>query len=70
MTLNSAAAVDLATPDMRIAHAAIQLYEAEVALHAARQSGVDAWVAAAYDHLHLAICEHSDAVASQCLLAS
>ena len=27
------------------------VYDAETTLHAARQSGVDAWVAAAYDRL-------------------
>jgi hypothetical protein len=41
-----------------VAVAARHMYEAEVALHAARQSHVDAWVAAAYDHLHRAISEH------------
>ena len=38
--------------------AATRLYDAEVALHIARQTGVDAWVAAAYDRLHLAVCQH------------
>lgn len=32
-----------------------RVYDAETALHAARQSGVDAWVAAAYDRLHCAL---------------
>ena len=35
--------------------AAQAMYDAEVALHIARQAGVDAWVAAAYDRLHEAI---------------
>jgi hypothetical protein len=35
--------------------AAKRLYEAEVALHCARQSHVDAWIAAAADRLHDAI---------------
>ena len=37
------------------AHAARCLYDAETALHAARQSGVDVWITAAYDRLHDAI---------------
>jgi hypothetical protein len=41
--------------------AARHMYEAEIALHAARQSQVDAWVAAAYEHLHRAIAEHTAA---------
>ncbi len=32
-----------------------RLYDAEVALHIARQSGVDGWVAAASDRLHEAV---------------
>jgi hypothetical protein len=32
-----------------------RLYDAECALHAARQARVDSWVAAAANHLHLAI---------------
>ena len=41
-----------------------ELYEAEVALHHARQSGVDRWVGAAGDHLHIALVryEHAEAV--------
>lgn len=42
-----------------VATARRRLYDAETALHAARQSGVDAWVAAAYDRLHDAILEHA-----------
>jgi hypothetical protein len=38
------------------------MYDAETALHAARQTHVDAWIAAAYDHLHAAILEHTAAV--------
>jgi hypothetical protein len=38
--------------------AATRLYDAEVALHIARQTGVDRWVAAAYDRLHQAIAAH------------
>ena len=38
--------------------AAQHLYDAEVALHIARQTGVDAWVKAAADRLHEAIITH------------
>ncbi|HVD88460.1 MAG TPA: hypothetical protein VNB91_06160 [Jatrophihabitantaceae bacterium] len=43
--------------------AARALYDAEVALHDAHQTHVDQWIAAAQDHLHLAVGEHSAAVA-------
>jgi hypothetical protein len=46
----------------RIAAAERHMYDAETALHAARQTHVDAWIAAAYDHLHAAILEHTAAV--------
>ena len=39
------------------------LYNAEVALHDAHQTHVDQWIAAAQDHLHFAVAEHSAAVA-------
>jgi hypothetical protein len=39
----------------RLATAATRLYDAEIALHIARQTGVDSWVAAAYDRLHQAV---------------
>jgi hypothetical protein len=32
-----------------------RLYDAEIALHHARQTDVDAWIAAAYDRLHQAV---------------
>lgn len=32
-----------------------KLYEAELALHCAHQTGVDAWIAAASDRLHEAV---------------
>jgi hypothetical protein len=50
-------------PDDREADAARRLYDAEIALHIARQSGVDAWISAAYDRLHEAIAAHAAAVA-------
>ena len=39
----------------RVKTAATRMYDAEVALHAARQSHVDSWVEAAYDRLHEAV---------------
>jgi hypothetical protein len=47
----------------RVAIAASRLYDAEFALHSARQSGVDKWVAVAYDRLHDAVTDHRVAVA-------
>jgi hypothetical protein len=41
-----------------------RMYDAETALHAARQTQVDAWISAAYDQLHVAIVAHSAAVRS------
>jgi len=42
--------------------AARRLYDAETALHIARQTGVYAWIGAAYDRLHEAIADHIAAV--------
>jgi hypothetical protein len=42
--------------------AAARMYAAEIALHEARQSHIDAWIAAAYDTLHRTIAEHRAAV--------
>jgi hypothetical protein len=56
-----------AAPDGRqaaISEAARRLYDAEVALHIARQTGVAAWISAAYDRLHEAIAGHTAAVGS------
>jgi hypothetical protein len=47
-----------------VSDAARHLYDAEFALHIARSSGVDAWVAAAYDHLHLAVVAYEAARAA------
>jgi hypothetical protein len=41
-----------------------RLYEAEWALHCAHQTGVDAWIAAASDRLHEAVCAHLPAPAA------
>jgi len=51
------------TAEDRVAVAASHMYDAEVALHAARQAHVDSWVAAAYDRLHAAVEEHRFALA-------
>lgn len=48
----------------RTAVARERLYDAETALHAARASAVDAWIAAAYDRLHQAVCAHAAAVSA------
>jgi hypothetical protein len=48
------------THEQAVAH----LYDAECALHAARQSHVDAWISAASDKLHQAILELDAAAAS------
>ena len=48
--------------EARVAICACHLYDAECALHAAHQSGVDAWIEAAADKLHEAVVEHLAAV--------
>jgi hypothetical protein len=55
-------ATNRASDAERSASAARRLYEAEVQLHIARQTQVDAWIAAASDKLHIAIQEHVAAV--------
>jgi hypothetical protein len=45
------------------AAAADRLYDAEVALHVARTTHVDPWIAAAYDRLHAAVAAHLAAAA-------
>ena len=55
-----------AVPDGRqaaISEAARRLYDAEIALHIARQTGVGAWISAAYDRLHEAVVAHNAAIA-------
>ena len=42
--------------------AAARLYDAETALHAARQTHVDEWITAAYNRLHDAVEAHRVAV--------
>lgn len=48
------------TASLRAADTAARVYDAEVNLHRARQSGVDPWISAAYDHLHLALQAHAE----------
>lgn len=44
--------------DVELECAAQRLYDAEIALHIAHQTGVDAWINAAADRLHQAIVTH------------
>jgi hypothetical protein len=53
------------THEQAVAH----VYDAECALHAARQTQVDAWISAASDKLHQAILE-LDAAAPTVSLAA
>ena len=59
-------ATTLAGPPSRLQAAvdgaARHLYDAETALHIARQTGVGAWIGAAYDRLSEAIAGHTAAV--------
>jgi thioredoxin-like negative regulator of GroEL len=59
------ATLDATAPDTTdsVARAAARLYDAETALHAARQSHVDGWISAAYDRLHEAVEAHRLAMA-------
>jgi hypothetical protein len=45
-----------------VENAARLVHDAETALHAARQSHVDAWIAAAADQLHAALANYLEAV--------
>jgi hypothetical protein len=54
--------IESAQADARVRSAAQHVYDAECALHAARQAHVDAWIAAAADKLHDAIVEHLSAL--------
>jgi hypothetical protein len=54
-TLDNVVSLRKVGPRDRVAAAAVRVYDAEVALHIARQTGVDSWVAAAYDRLHEAM---------------
>jgi hypothetical protein len=48
----------------RLEEATRRLYDAETALHAARQTHIDAWIAAAGDRLHDAVSAYLAARAS------
>ena len=47
-----------------VATCSCRLYDAECALHAARRSGVAAWIEAASDKLHLAVADYLASVAT------
>lgn len=47
-----------------LAACACHLYDAECALHAAHQSGIDTWINAAGDSLHRALAEYLAAAAT------
>ncbi|HEY7429496.1 MAG TPA: hypothetical protein VH641_02060 [Streptosporangiaceae bacterium] len=64
MTVETAATADQARRQAAISEAARHLYDAETALHIARQSGVGAWISAAYDRLSEAIADHLRAAAA------
>jgi hypothetical protein len=49
---------------------ACEWYEAEVALHHARQSGMDHWVGAAADRLHVALVRYEHALSVLAALRS
>jgi hypothetical protein len=64
LTANGGAA-GCPVPDDRVVVAAGRLFDAECALHVARQSHVDAWIAAASNRLHHAVFEHDQALAAR-----
>ncbi len=61
MSIDTVARFDTAAVE-RVRAAERSMYDAEVALHAAHQSHVGAWITAAGDRLHEAIVEHTAAV--------
>ena len=58
----AAADLSAATASEQVRAAACRLYDAEVALHIAHQTHVDAWITAAAERLHAAVVEHRDAL--------
>jgi hypothetical protein len=60
----AATAADLDGRQAAVRDAARRLYDAEIALHIARQTGVGAWIIAAYDRLSEAIAGHTAAKAA------
>ncbi len=65
-TTRTSQGIAATTPDHqaedRVDAASRRLYAAECALHAAHQSQIDDWVAAAGDRLHEAVVDYLDAV--------
>jgi hypothetical protein len=61
MSIDTVARFDTTTVE-RVHAAEHSMYDAEIALHAAHQSHVGAWITAAADRLHEAIVEHTAAV--------
>ena len=53
----------LVNAELLLEGAARRLYDAETALHAARQTQIDAWIAAAGDRLHDAVSAYLAALA-------
>lgn len=51
------------TRETDVERAARRLYDAETALHAAHQTAVDKWIAAAANGLHEAVLAHERAIA-------
>ena len=62
--MTSTLCFDSAAVEARVLFAARRLYDAECALHAAHQTRVDDWIAAAADALHQTVLEHRSALAS------
>lgn len=52
----------ISTSSDRLAVAESRMYEAEIALHDARQTQVDEWINAAANRLHEAIADHDAAI--------
>lgn len=66
-TSTGIAATTLATStvESRVDAAAQRLHNTETALHIARQTGCDEWIAAAGDRLHEAVLEYLAALAAR-----
>jgi hypothetical protein len=64
MTIGTTVAATAARDRLQtaVSDAARRLYDAEAALRIARQTGVGAWIGAAYDRLHEAVVDHSAAM--------
>jgi hypothetical protein len=61
---STAVAVLVGNADDRVKKASLRLFEAEVALHEARQTRVDRWITAASDRLHAAVIDYRFALAT------